>query len=436
MTNCTRINSTSAGDGGDGTATTTASLIISIILTVAGAAVLAYSMVVQRYGLAHPQEYIRLCRLKWHRMVVWFGGMILYGVANGFKVAAFNLGPLSVLGSVFSVLLVFNLVFARKLLGEEITAVKVAVSMCILLGALLASVGAPLGAKIQFTPDEITVLFENHPAYLVIISSVMVAGILAMAWFECLYPAPPRETSASKSDASGGGGGGGGSGGGGGGNGAHGAKHHALGTGDGDGGGSPLPRAIVNDDASSAAAVHDSSTTTAGGGGGGGQHASGTGSGSRFSSPSSGQRAPSPVLNVVMAVVMPGSLGLVEAMSDLLIRAWSAMLATCGNADFVGCSCDKPVLYASIAAWVFCAFGGSLVLMPFIYRRFEVSVALPIEYGALNAGSVLSGLFFYDEHQFMTQWQVALQGVGASIILVAILVEFCSRFKTARRLGS
>ena len=38
------------------------------------------------------------------------------------------------------------------------------------------------------------------------------------------------------------------------------------------------------------------------------------------------------------------------------------------------------------------AFGGSLLWMPVVYRRYQLTVALPIEYGAVNAGAVLVGV--------------------------------------------
>ena len=112
-------NGTSASNAEEAGENTVGELIASIVLTVIGGALLAYSMTVQRYGLAHPEKYITLCRLKVHRLLVWFLGMMLYGVANALKVVAFNLGPLAVLGSVFTVLLVFN---SLKLCAPELGA--------------------------------------------------------------------------------------------------------------------------------------------------------------------------------------------------------------------------------------------------------------------------------------------------------------------------
>ena len=58
--------------------------------------------------------------------------------------------------------------------------------------------------------------------------------------------------------------------------------------------------------------------------------------------------------------------------------------------------------------------------MPIVYKRYEVSVALPFEYGALNACTVLSGLLFYDEHLAMQPYELALQIAGTAVILLGI----------------
>lgn len=60
--------------------------------------------------------------------------------------------------------------------------------------------------------------------------------------------------------------------------------------------------------------------------------------------------------------------------------------------------------------------------MPVVFQRFETTVALPIEYGAVNAASVVSGLLFYNEAKYMTYSQVALQLLGCLLILLGIAI--------------
>lgn len=323
-------------------------LIVSIILTVLGAAVLAYAMVVQRYGLAHPQRYITICGCRWHRLLVWFVGIVLYGVANGLKVTAFNLGPLTVLGSVFSIVLVFNLIFASWLLKEEITWPKIASSLTILGGAIICTIGAPLETKNVFTPDDISTLLAGHPGFVTVLAVLMTFALMAVVAFECRYPmtAEVRAAVAGK--------------------------------------GTPLSGVAAEQPIGHAAADEKTHSSAASGAEAGVAGVSVLpADGSSTASKSSGAATPlllrpSSRLDAIMAVVYPGGLGLDEALADLLIRAWTAMLAACTGGR--GCAdCGVPVVYVSIGLWVLLSFGGSLLWMPIVYKRYEVSVALPIE---------------------------------------------------------
>jgi len=58
--------------------------------------------------------------------------------------------------------------------------------------------------------------------------------------------------------------------------------------------------------------------------------------------------------------------------------------------------------------------------MRIVYKRYETTVALPIEYGALNAGNLLGGMLVYAEEECMEGWQIGLAVVGLLIILVGI----------------
>lgn len=338
------------GDAAAGTTSDAMSTAISIVLCIAGAASLAYSMAVQRMGLASEGRTVKIGCCNVHWFLVYFSGLCGYGVANGFKVTAFNLGPFSVLGSVFSLVLVFNLIFARCLLKETITWPKIASSVTILLGAVLCAIGAPTVVQTVFTPSDVSALFATHVPFVALLSTIMCLAVVGIVWFEYSFPvlrccgAPPAEAAA---------------------------------------------------DGASAAAVKAE------------------------------PRRPPPRLDWLMALVYPGALGFDEALADVTIRAWTAMLGTCtgGVCDLgtgLAAVCDVPIVYCCIGFWVLLSFGGSLIWMPVVYARYEVSVALPIEYGALNACTVLSGLLFYDEHEAMAGWQLAMQILGTCVIFLGI----------------
>ena len=58
-----------------------------------------------------------------------------------------------------------------------------------------------------------------------------------------------------------------------------------------------------------------------------------------------------------------------------------------------------------------------------MYRRYETTIALPIEYGALNVCSVAAGLLFYDEARYMQRWQLGCVLGGAAIVMAGIAMS-------------
>ena len=119
-----------------------------------------------------------------------------------------------------------------------------------------------------------------------------------------------------------------------------------------------------------------------------------------------------------MAVAYPATLGLDEALADLCVRAYTSMLTTCGDP---GVSCfTEWVLYLGVLVGTLAGVSSAIFWMPYVFRRYETTVALPIEYGALNAGNIASGLLFYGEHAYMTGFQVSMAIVGCAIILFGI----------------
>lgn len=196
------------------------SLLLGIGVTTLGAAVLALSMIVQRYALSYPEKRVPSMRrcgsipcpahahrvatacarppahahahahlLQPHvynirplphsttttthahtvfgttlpRLGAWCVGLLLYGIANGLKVIGFNLGPLTILASVFTTLLGFNLLFARWLLKEEVTWPKIWGTLLIFIGAVTCTGGTPRGVQTEFSPADVDVLLRNDP---------------------------------------------------------------------------------------------------------------------------------------------------------------------------------------------------------------------------------------------------------------------------------
>lgn len=167
-------------------------LMIGVIFTLAGACCLAFSMTVQRYALAHPKEIIPYCGLHLRRKTVWSVGLLLYIAANGLKVVALNFGPMTVLSSLFTTLLVFNLVIANKLLDEEITPPKVVGAFFIVAGAGVCSIATPKGVPSAYNPEEVRELFGKSPPFgwflILIYILVAISAVVMIVWFEHTYP--------------------------------------------------------------------------------------------------------------------------------------------------------------------------------------------------------------------------------------------------------
>ena len=98
------------------------------------------------------------------------------------------------------------------------------------------------------------------------------------------------------------------------------------------------------------------------------------------------------------------------------------MLRACSedDTDEGKASCTHPVLYVSIGAWVLFAFASSFWYMRKVFRRYETTVALPVEYGTLNIANVGTGLLFYAEYAAMDGRQLALVISGCAVILLGI----------------
>lgn len=138
--------------------------MLGVAFTAGAAALLSLALITQRYALAHAERYVSVAGIRVNKHLLWFGGLILYGIANGMKVLALQWGPLSVLSCIFTLVLVWNLVLARLLLREVLTPPKVVGALTVVIGAGLASVGACRTCQTKFTASEVVGLLSAPPA--------------------------------------------------------------------------------------------------------------------------------------------------------------------------------------------------------------------------------------------------------------------------------
>ena len=112
-------------------------------------------------------------------------------------------------------------------------------------------------------------------------------------------------------------------------------------------------------------------------------------------------------------------LGLDEGVAQLTLRTWLVILTHSGEAEKRG---EETV---GLAHWAFFTFLpiwiiASLATVPYmrvVFRRYETTMALPIEYGTVFVANSCSGLLFFDETSNMEAWQVAVVLLSVVIVL-------------------
>lgn len=170
------------------------SLYIGIALALCGAASLSLAIIIQRYSLDQNSggggEKIPLCGTALPRFSVWFIGLVIYGIANGFYAFSLSYGPLSLLACIFTTLLVFNLGFARCLIGEKLTKYKICGAIVILTGVVMCVVAQPSEVETSFTPADIEALIlrPEGGSYLVSLALSVALSVAGISWFERMYP--------------------------------------------------------------------------------------------------------------------------------------------------------------------------------------------------------------------------------------------------------
>jgi len=295
---------------------------VGMLLAFGAAAIVAFSMFMQRYALSHPGPKVKLLNSHFSPQTVWGLGILVYSLGNALYSAALLFGPLSLLGSVFTTLLAFNLLFARTLLNESLTRSKLIGATIIFVGAVLSLAGSPSETDALYTPAEMErFVYDGGGIYFLGMFTLLFVCVLAILWYERQPP----------------------------------ARHEMR-----------------------------------------------------------------PRLHAFMGILYPASLGLDEGIAHLAMRAAMAMFAECGI------TCPHWTLFIAASIWLLAGLA-SLPWLHIVYRRHETTLALPVEYGAVQVCAVCSGLIFFDEADSMLWWQLAICISGALVILIGIAVGRPSR---------
>ena len=110
---------------------------LGIFVTLVSAATVAFAMTLQRYALRVPAgSRVRfLCR-DTKAEHVWFVGFLMYFAGNGLQGFSLTLGPLFLMGSVFTSLLLFSVLSAWALLGERPTLMRMVSTLLVVCGVV------------------------------------------------------------------------------------------------------------------------------------------------------------------------------------------------------------------------------------------------------------------------------------------------------------
>jgi len=122
-------------------------------------------------------------------------------------------------------------------------------------------------------------------------------------------------------------------------------------------------------------------------------------------------------LNNVMGVVYPGSLGVDEGIGHLAMKAFMVLFVDC----FAGQDCGSSILWGMVAIWLVSSLA-TLWWLRTVYCRYDVTQALPIEYGAVMVCDALSSILFYHEDAYMDTRHLVLTICGMLTIIIGILL--------------
>jgi len=401
-------------------------VFLGVVLAAIGACCLALAMSVQRYGLKTPPPVPFLgCHLG--QFWVWFSGLLIYWVANGLFAVSLIYAPLALLGAIFTTLLVWNLLFGWLLLGETITVIKAVGAMLIMVGVALIGIATPT------VPNDYSVaLVESYlndtvgAIYLGTLIAIVIICIIAIAVFEHNYPltesevpsltfelSEPAALEMSHTFSP-----------------KHSKKHRLT----------SIRRTTIGSVSKSIAfslkkkntqyiteslmrnkglRIIEEFSPTQNEGSSPKQHGMLVNISKQITIEHVLEKnEETPVwLEKLMGVIYPGSLGLDEGIGHLAMKAFMALLSTCGDKN----ECGEAILWGMIMLWLVSSLA-TLWWLQTVFRRYDVTRALPIEYGAVMACDALSAIIFYKEDNYMKDRQLALTLAGLVVIIVGILV--------------
>ena len=199
-------------------------LMVGCFLSLLTGICVALSMVVQRYAITGPTYRLRFLCCTMPRPYVGYLGLLFYFGANGMLAATASsalplprtfctfctfctchkrrclqiaVGPLSLFATLFLLLVVWNAMFANRMLGEPLDTPRVVGCILIVFGAvfMMLPVLGGFNPPAEFTVDDIDGFMRDTwgMTYFVLILTTSLALACLVLWFERAYDLTEEE---------------------------------------------------------------------------------------------------------------------------------------------------------------------------------------------------------------------------------------------------
>jgi len=332
---------------------------IGIILVLIACVCYASGNCLQRYALLRqPGELVFGCL---NRHVGWMLGAFIYFSANGIYSVAVSFAPITLLAAVFSLTIVVNAACSVYFLGDQIPRIAYVGYFFVLLGAVIYTVSFRAEVCHYGGEELVEVLLSPLAiAYWVCALLIAIGGYYFAHKFEKKYPLMNEEEDDKNNT----------------------IQPHSAGT-------------IVNVDDFGTDPLETNNTKT-----------------------EITDNLPPPNINLLARVIYPATLGMIETIGQLILKAINSLLTTSvfseDDKDSDNTTSSQSILAADedfpndIGLWIALVIFGGIALIGIIkflrlvYARFEITGAFPIEFGILTFSSVIGGFVVYRDYTYVT----------------------------------
>lgn len=138
------------------------------------------------------------------------------------------------------------------------------------------------------------------------------------------------------------------------------------------------------------------------------------------------RRPPPASLHTRMSVLLPILLGCDQGLTQLTLRGVTSMIQQCGRPALLGGGCGGYALPLMLVFFVLASLA-TLFWMRWVYRRFEITDSITLEYGTISLAAIFSGLIFFGNVDRMEGWQQGCTWSGVVVMIIGLAVSISKR---------